>query len=88
MLNSIEQEKLSAKSKIKRNNFVDFLQSIQKEFDSLDKWNQDYEELYADILAETSYEKDSIKLLINVVDHMKHIMSTVYSRIERYTSNL
>ena len=48
---NIEHEKFAAKTRIKRNNFIDFLQSIQKEFDNLDKWNQDYENLYSDILC-------------------------------------
>lgn len=81
---NVEHDKFAAKSKIKRNNYIDFLQSIQKEFDNLDKWNQDYENLYSDILANATGERDSIKLLVNVVDHMKQIMNTVYSRIERY----
>ena len=39
-------------------------------------------------IADVSEERDSIKLLVNVVDHMKQIMNTVYSRTDRYLKKL
>ena len=85
---NVDHDKFAAKSQIKRNNFIDFLQSIQKEFDNLDKWNHDYENLYSDILNDARGDRNSAKLLINVVDHMKQIMNTVYGRINRYIKKI